>query len=177
MMLVAEAKVTFARSGAHRGRSQEVHVRRIRATPESSAARLRRPSVSRFRRFGRKTQSTEKGVKAFLLKMPVVGENFGQPFPPHRLHRNAIRQAVALVGTGSIELPGRQETTPGSAGPREQRNSSRMRSTLPHALRRNCSGAVAEKSEVFGQHFVGCNDVRSLPTRLSEPMPADGRYR
>jgi hypothetical protein len=34
--------------------------------------------------------SAEQGAKAFLFKMPVVGENLGQPFPAHRLHRNAI---------------------------------------------------------------------------------------
>ena len=36
--------------------------------------------------------------ETFLLKMPVVGENLVQPFLAHRLHRNAIDQAVAFVG-------------------------------------------------------------------------------
>src|ERR1035438_5081891 len=56
-----------------------------------------------------KPGSAKQGAKTFLLKMPVVGENFGQPFPEHRLHRNAIRQAVALVGPRPVELqPGKE---------------------------------------------------------------------
>jgi hypothetical protein len=47
--------------------------------------------------FRQKTGSAEKRAKAFLLEIPIVGENFGQPFPTHRLHRNAIREAVTLV--------------------------------------------------------------------------------
>jgi hypothetical protein len=36
--------------------------------------------------------------KALLLKMPVVRKCVSQPFSPHCLHRNAIRQAIAFVG-------------------------------------------------------------------------------
>jgi hypothetical protein len=42
--------------------------------------------------------------ETFLLKMPVVGKNLGQPLFAHRLHRNTIDQAVPLVGAGTIEL-------------------------------------------------------------------------
>ena len=52
----------------------------------------------------RAVESAEKGQKAFLLEMPVVRENLGQPFPPHRLHGNTIRKAVALVRPRMIEL-------------------------------------------------------------------------
>ena len=40
---------------------------------------------------------------ANLLKMPVIGEGFGQPFLAHRLHRNAIDQAVPFVGTRFVK--------------------------------------------------------------------------
>jgi hypothetical protein len=46
----------------------------------------------------------EQGAKSFLFKMPVVGKDFCQPFPPHGLHRNAIRQAVSLVESLPVEL-------------------------------------------------------------------------
>jgi len=36
--------------------------------------------------------------------MPVIGENLGQPFLAHRLHRNTIDQAVALVGAGAVKV-------------------------------------------------------------------------
>src|ERR1039457_6384514 len=46
----------------------------------------------------------EQRPEIFLLKMPVVRENLGQPFLTHRLHRNAIDQAVSFIGTGAVEL-------------------------------------------------------------------------
>jgi hypothetical protein len=36
--------------------------------------------------------------------MPVVGENFGQPFQAHRLHRNTIDQTVPFVWTGTVKF-------------------------------------------------------------------------
>jgi hypothetical protein len=41
--------------------------------------------------------------EAFLFEMPVIGENFGQSFPIHRLHRYTVGQAVALVRTPFIK--------------------------------------------------------------------------
>jgi hypothetical protein len=46
----------------------------------------------------------EESPETLLLKMPVIGENLGQPFLAHRVHRNAINQAVAFVGAGPVEL-------------------------------------------------------------------------
>ena len=44
--------------------------------------------------------------------MPVVGEDFRQPFLAHRLHRNAIRQAVALVEAVAVEAEAREKRGP-----------------------------------------------------------------
>ena len=41
---------------------------------------------------------TKQRAKTLLLEVPVIGERFGQAFPAHRLHRNAIDQALTLVG-------------------------------------------------------------------------------
>lgn len=46
----------------------------------------------------------EQRAKAFFLEGAVIGEGFGQTLAAHGLHRNAIDQAIALVGAGSIEL-------------------------------------------------------------------------
>ena len=39
----------------------------------------------------------EQSAKALPLKMPVVGQNFGQTFPAHGFHGNTVREAVAFV--------------------------------------------------------------------------------
>lgn len=39
-----------------------------------------------------------------MFEMPVVDENVGQTFTPHRLHRNAIREAVRFAGTLGVEI-------------------------------------------------------------------------
>ena len=36
--------------------------------------------------------------------MPVAGQNLREPFLPHGLHRNAIRQAVTLVRPAPVQL-------------------------------------------------------------------------
>jgi hypothetical protein len=59
-----------------------------------------------------KSGSAEKGAKPFLFKMPVVGENFGQTFPAHSLHRNTIDQTVTFVGTVTVELQTRAKGIP-----------------------------------------------------------------
>jgi len=45
----------------------------------------------------------EQRPKSFLLKMSVVSENFGQPFPSHRLHRDAIDQTVTFIEPSIVE--------------------------------------------------------------------------
>jgi hypothetical protein len=43
-------------------------------------------------------------VKTLLLEMPVAVQHVCQPFPAHSLHRNAIDEALAFVGAGSVQL-------------------------------------------------------------------------
>jgi hypothetical protein len=51
----------------------------------------------------------EQGAETFLLKMPVVGQYVNQTFAPHGLHRNAIRETVALVGTARVRIETAEE--------------------------------------------------------------------
>ena len=44
--------------------------------------------------------------------MPVLRQRFGQPFPPHGLHGDAIRQAVTLVGTLDVDFEANQKRSP-----------------------------------------------------------------
>ncbi len=46
---------------------------------------------------------SEQGAEPFVLKVPVIGEDLGQPFLPHGLHRNAIAQTVPFIGPRSIK--------------------------------------------------------------------------
>ncbi len=47
--------------------------------------------------------SAEQHLEPFLLKVSIIGENVGQSFVAHRLHRNAISQAVAFIGAGFVQ--------------------------------------------------------------------------
>jgi hypothetical protein len=46
----------------------------------------------------RRSGIPEQGPETFLGKMSVIGENIGQSFPAHDLHRYAVRQTVSFVG-------------------------------------------------------------------------------
>ncbi|MGA2740598.1 MAG: hypothetical protein ABSG65_24575 [Bryobacteraceae bacterium] len=48
-------------------------------------------------------------MKSFLLEVPIIGERFGQAFPPHRLHGNAIGQAVTFVGPLAVKIEAGQK--------------------------------------------------------------------
>jgi hypothetical protein len=45
----------------------------------------------------RRSGMPEQCPETLLLKMSVIGENIGQSFPAHDLHRYAVRQTVTLV--------------------------------------------------------------------------------
>jgi hypothetical protein len=104
----------------------------------------------RYRRIlpnGGLSQIAEQRPEAFLLKMPVVGENFGQPFLAHRLHRNAVCQAVAFVGPRSVESHAGEKRSPAL---RNDTDASVIENMLGvckdlRTLRRIGSGAVAKK--------------------------------
>ena len=46
---------------------------------------------------------SKQNGESFLREMPVVRQDFGDALLPHRLHRNAVGQAVSLVGAGLVE--------------------------------------------------------------------------
>jgi hypothetical protein len=45
----------------------------------------------------------EQRSESFLFKVPVIREHVSQAFAPHRLHRNAVRQALTFIRTAIIE--------------------------------------------------------------------------
>ena len=44
----------------------------------------------------------KQSPKTFLLEVPVIGEHVRESLPAHRLHRDAVSQAVAFIGAGEI---------------------------------------------------------------------------
>lgn len=44
----------------------------------------------------------EQGPESFLLKMPVVSKDLGQPDPAHGLHRDAKESGKPLSATGDV---------------------------------------------------------------------------
>lgn len=54
----------------------------------------------------------EQRPESFLFKVPVVREDVAQTFPPHRLHRNAIRQAITFIRAAVVERQALREGTP-----------------------------------------------------------------
>jgi len=53
--------------------------------------------------------SWKQHAKTFLRKVPVVGEYVRETFTAHHVHRNAIGEAVFLVGSGFVEGQAIQE--------------------------------------------------------------------
>ena len=81
----------------------------------------------------------KQSPKTFLLKMPVFGENLCQAFLAHRLHRDAIDQAVAFVGAGAVSSnPATNESW--LCGMTRTVGSCSMASTLDATSRRKRSG-------------------------------------
>lgn len=62
------------------------------------------PATGRAVYLPRASGIAEQRAEAFLLEMPVVCEDLGDPALPHRVHRNAIRQAVAFVQTHTVQI-------------------------------------------------------------------------
>jgi hypothetical protein len=51
----------------------------------------------------------EQFGKPFLREMIIMRQDFGNAFPMHHQHRDAVGQAVALVGAGFVEGQAGQE--------------------------------------------------------------------
>jgi len=104
----------------------------------------------------------EQRAKTLLLEVPVVGEDFGQPFLAHRLHRNAICQAVPLVGPRLVESHSGEKLFPALRNDTDARS---VKNTLgiyngfaAHLLGRRC-----KKGKIVGQHFIRGDDRRVCP--------------
>jgi hypothetical protein len=54
----------------------------------------------------------KEGREALLREMAVVGQRLDDPFFAHRVHGNAIGQAVALVGPRAVEFQARKKGLP-----------------------------------------------------------------
>src|SRR5258708_1590137 len=77
--------------------------------PESIARAVQNAFVKNAARTKCSHANPEQCAESFLLEMPVVGQSFGDALAPHSLHRNAIRQAVTLVGPGGVERHAREK--------------------------------------------------------------------
>ncbi len=93
----------------------------------------------------------EQNGKAFLLKMIIIRQNFVDTLLPHGFHRNAVGQAVMLVGPGIIKSKASEEGLPGL----------RVRTVALHLL---CS-LPATSSSPLSEH-------RHAARRARESVPA-----
>jgi len=46
----------------------------------------------------------EESTESFLFEVPVVGQHLRQARPAHGLHRDAVREAMTLVGAGRVKI-------------------------------------------------------------------------
>src|SRR5215475_11815269 len=53
--------------------------------------------------FDTSCRSRKQDLKAFLGKVPVVGEHRGEPLLTHHQHGGTIREAVVLIRPGQVE--------------------------------------------------------------------------
>src|SRR5262249_20463626 len=64
------------------------------------------PTRRAYALWGRKARacaSEKQNAKAFLRKVMIVGEHVHQSLAAHRLHGDAIRQAILLIQAGSVK--------------------------------------------------------------------------
>ena len=52
-------------------------------------------------------------MKAFLGKVPVVGQHLGELLPTHHLHGGTIREAIVLIRPGQVEGKGLEKARAG----------------------------------------------------------------
>jgi len=52
-------------------------------------------------------------MKAFLGKVPVVGQHLGEPLLTHHLHGGTIREAIMLIRPSQVEGQGLEKASPG----------------------------------------------------------------
>ena len=85
--------------------------------------------------------------------MPVIGKNFGQSVLAHRLHGDAIRQALAFIGPRSVESHAREKRFPtlrNNLDARVFENALGIgNSFAAHRLR-----SRRKEGEILGQYFI-----------------------
>jgi hypothetical protein len=122
---------------------------------------------------GGRPQIAEQRTEAFLLKMPVVGENFGQPFLAHRLHRNAICQAVAFVRPRSVESHAGEKRGPAL---RNHTDAGIIENALSicKGFAAHRFGSRRKEGEILHQNFIGGNEKRGFPLGRKGQSPPVG---
>lgn len=91
--------------------------------------------------------------------MPVVCENIREPFAAHRLHRNAIGQAIALVEPRFVKSQARKKAFMGVRDNGHGRQSQRA-AYIGGRLAPEMLTPFREKIQVFGDHLLGSDDLR-----------------
>ena len=94
----------------------------------------------------------EKADKPFLGKVPVMRQDFLNLFLPHDVHRDAVHQAVLLIGTSLVERqPGKKRLV--RLG---NHFDARVVENLPHQPASQSARLVAvtgDRRQEFAQHF------------------------
>src|SRR5262249_4478713 len=109
---------------------------------------------------------SEQNGEAFLREVVVVGEDFGDAPVAHRLHGDAIGQAVALVRALLVERQSGEEGSP------------RLRQGLPLWIRVDVADEpnrlpphvrtiTGEEGEQLVENIVGCDEPERLQCRAA----------
>src|SRR5262249_21729146 len=113
-------------------------------------------------------QSLEQDVKPFLCEMVIVGEDIRQSLTAHRLHGDAIRQAIMLIKTGSVKSEGIEKRGMALRHNGDVRIIEHVKNCL-HGVFPNMRPGSAIEGQVLGQHFV--NSIEMVITE----RPAEGQ--
>ncbi len=118
-------------------------------------------SVVPVRHLGRRCDGPSKqDGESFLHEMTIVRQDLGDAFLSHRLHRNAVGQAVFLIGAGFVEAITSHKRLMGlwaheNAGVIDDRVEIKARSFAGQ------TAVTAEVGQEFNEYFLGGDDLRS----------------
>ena len=113
---------------------------------------------------------SKQGAEAFLGKVFVMGEHFGEPSLSHRLHGDTICQTIRFVRAGFIQ------GEPGQEGLMRLWDHVNLRVDKDPASERDGFGPElrvggAQVGEDFNEHFLGGDDL-SITQCLAEGQRA-----
>lgn len=151
-------------------RGEDSAVVLVRLLPETALYEVTRSEKEAAHFVGSSVMVSKQDDEPFLREMAIVGQNLANPRLPHSLHRDAVRQAVSLVGPGFAEGQALQKRLVGLGANRNVRVAQgafdKVGRHLPHG------GTVpTEMGEELGKNLVGRDDLCPLQ-RL-----ADGLHR